>query len=56
MQQDQRLALMQQALDELSAACRDCFLLRKIEGLSHPQIAERWASPAAWWRSTSSMP
>nr|WP_269807565.1 sigma-70 family RNA polymerase sigma factor [Pseudomonas sp. NMI795_08] len=41
MQQDQRLALMQQALDELSAVCRDCFLLRKLDGLSHPQIAER---------------
>jgi hypothetical protein len=31
--------------------CRDCFLLRKIEGLSHPQIAERWAFPAAWWKA-----
>ncbi|WP_263974811.1 sigma-70 family RNA polymerase sigma factor [Pseudomonas muyukensis] len=41
MQHDQRLALMQQALDELSAPCRDSFLLRKLEGLSHSQIAER---------------
>lgn len=41
MQLDQRLALMQQALDELSAPCRDSFLLRKLEGLSHLQIAER---------------
>ncbi|QXH49903.1 sigma-70 family RNA polymerase sigma factor [Pseudomonas fakonensis] len=41
MQLDQRLALMQQALDELSAACRECFLLRKLDGLSHQQIAER---------------
>nr|WP_189691633.1 MULTISPECIES: sigma-70 family RNA polymerase sigma factor [Pseudomonas] len=41
MQLGQRLALMQRALDELSAPCRECFLLRKIDGLSHPQIAER---------------
>ncbi|WP_449434951.1 sigma-70 family RNA polymerase sigma factor [Pseudomonas putida] len=41
MQLDQRLALMQRALDELSKPCRECFLLRKIEGLSHPQISER---------------
>lgn len=41
MQLDQRLALMQRALGELSAQCRDSFLLRKIDGLSHQQIAER---------------
>ncbi|MDH0648817.1 sigma-70 family RNA polymerase sigma factor [Pseudomonas sp. GD03858] len=41
MQLDQRLALMQQALNELSAPCRDSFLLRKLDGLSHLQIAER---------------
>nr|WP_189672895.1 sigma-70 family RNA polymerase sigma factor [Pseudomonas taiwanensis] len=41
MQLDQRLALMQRALDELSKPCRDSFLLRKLEGLSHQQIAER---------------
>ncbi|HDS1778386.1 TPA: sigma-70 family RNA polymerase sigma factor [Pseudomonas putida] len=41
LQLDQRLALMQKALDELSRPCRDSFLLRKIEGLSHQQIAER---------------
>ena len=40
MQLDQRLALMQKALDELSQPCRDSFLLRKLEGLSHQQIAE----------------
>lgn len=38
---DQRLALMQRALDELNPACRDSFLLRKLEGFSHDQIAER---------------
>ena len=32
---------MQRALDELTGPCRECFLLRKIEGLSHLQIAER---------------
>ncbi|MNJ07144.1 putative RNA polymerase sigma factor FecI [compost metagenome] len=37
----QRLVLMPRALDELSAPCRDSFLLRKLEGLSHPEIAER---------------
>ena len=41
LQLDQRLALMQKALDELSRPCRDSFLLRKIEGLSHQQIADR---------------
>ncbi len=41
MQQDQRLALMRKALDELSGPCRDCFLLRKLDGLSHQQIADR---------------
>ncbi|MFJ4458323.1 sigma-70 family RNA polymerase sigma factor [Pseudomonas sp. NPDC089392] len=40
MQLDQRLALMQRALDELSKVCRDCFLLRKLDGMSHQQIAE----------------
>lgn len=38
---DRRLELMQHALGELSAPCRDSFLLRKLEGLSHPEIAER---------------
>ena len=39
--QDQRLEMVQRALSELPAACRDCFLLRKLEGLSHLEIAER---------------
>ncbi|MBF4207719.1 MULTISPECIES: sigma-70 family RNA polymerase sigma factor [Pseudomonas] len=38
---NQRLDLMQRALAELSQPCRECFLLRKLDGLSHPQIAER---------------
>ncbi|MOA65525.1 putative RNA polymerase sigma factor FecI [compost metagenome] len=37
----QRLELMQRALGELSKPCRDSFLLRKLEGLSHQEIAER---------------
>ncbi|MBB6286527.1 RNA polymerase sigma-70 factor (ECF subfamily) [Pseudomonas sp. SJZ103] len=37
----QRLAMLERALAELPAACRDSFLLRKLEGLSHLQIAER---------------
>ncbi len=41
MDMDRRLELMQQALGELSPGCRDSFLLRKLEGLSHQQIAER---------------
>ncbi|NIE78201.1 sigma-70 family RNA polymerase sigma factor [Pantoea sp. Ap-967] len=40
-QTEQRLSLMQKALAELSQPCRDSFLLRKLEGLSHQQIAER---------------
>ena len=39
--QGQRLEMLERALDELPAACRDSFLLRKLEGLSHVQIAER---------------
>ncbi|MDD1013353.1 sigma-70 family RNA polymerase sigma factor [Pseudomonas rubra] len=38
---NQRLELMQRALAELSQPCRESFLLRKLDGLSHPQIAER---------------
>ena len=41
MDHDQRLEMVQRALCELPAVCRDSFLLRKIEGLSHPEIAER---------------
>ncbi|WP_084380096.1 sigma-70 family RNA polymerase sigma factor [Pseudomonas mucidolens] len=37
----QRLDMLGRALAELSPACRESFLLRKVEGLSHPQIAER---------------
>ncbi|MCY1390287.1 putative RNA polymerase sigma factor FecI [compost metagenome] len=37
----QRLEMMQRALAELPQPCRDCFLLRKLEGLSHSQIAAR---------------
>jgi len=39
--QSQRLGMLQRALDELPALCRDAFLLRKLEGLSHDEIAER---------------
>jgi RNA polymerase sigma-70 factor (ECF subfamily) len=37
----QRLEMLQRALAELPRLCRESFLLRKIDGLSHPQIAER---------------
>ncbi|ROM90947.1 RNA polymerase subunit sigma [Pseudomonas brassicacearum] len=37
----QRLELLQQALAELAPLCRESFLLRKLEGLSHAEIAER---------------
>ncbi|MGY2185910.1 sigma-70 family RNA polymerase sigma factor [Pseudomonas sp. SDO5591_S426] len=37
----QRLEMLQRALAELPRLCRESFLLRKIEGLSHPEIAER---------------
>ena len=39
--QGQRLDMLQRALAELPSACRDSFMLRKLEGLSHPEIAER---------------
>ena len=41
MHHGQRLEMVQRALAELPAACRESFLLRKLEGLSHPEIAER---------------
>jgi RNA polymerase sigma-70 factor (ECF subfamily) len=37
---NQRLELMQRALSELTGVCRDSFLLRKLDGLSHQEIAE----------------
>lgn len=39
--QGRRLQMLQRALDELPALCRDAFLLRKLEGLSHDEIAQR---------------
>ncbi|MBC3199216.1 sigma-70 family RNA polymerase sigma factor [Pseudomonas poae] len=39
--QAQRLDMLERALAELPSACRDSFLLRKLDGLSHLQIAER---------------
>ncbi|QHF45737.1 RNA polymerase subunit sigma [Pseudomonas sp. S35] len=39
--QSQRLEMLERALAELPAACRDSFMLRKLEGLTHLQIAER---------------
>ncbi|NWC91195.1 sigma-70 family RNA polymerase sigma factor [Pseudomonas sp. IPO3778] len=38
---EQRLAMLERAMAELPAVCRDSFLLRKLEGLSHVQISER---------------
>jgi len=37
----QELARVQQAIDRLPAGCRQVLLLRKIELLSHRDIAER---------------
>ncbi|KAB0494792.1 sigma-70 family RNA polymerase sigma factor [Pseudomonas vancouverensis] len=37
----QRLDMLQRALAELPPLCRESFLLRKIEGLSHPEIAKQ---------------
>jgi RNA polymerase sigma-70 factor (ECF subfamily) len=37
----QRLEMLERALAELPPLCRDSFLLRKLEGMSHLQIAER---------------
>lgn len=35
----QRLALIERALSELPPACRQAFVLRKVDGLSHADIA-----------------
>lgn len=37
----QKLRLLQVAFDELSPRCREVVLLRKVEGLSHKEIAAR---------------
>ncbi|WP_371226907.1 sigma-70 family RNA polymerase sigma factor [Pseudomonas sp. QE6] len=37
----QQLQLLQRALDELSEPCRRAFLLRKVDGCSHAEIAQR---------------
>jgi RNA polymerase sigma-70 factor (ECF subfamily) len=37
----QRFAAVQRVLNELSPQCRRIFILHKLEGLSHQQIAER---------------
>lgn len=39
--ENQRLEMLERALAELPAHCRDSFLLRKLDGLTHVQIAER---------------
>ncbi|WP_413043689.1 sigma-70 family RNA polymerase sigma factor [Pseudomonas sp. YJ42] len=39
--QAQQLKLLRRALEELPAPCREAFLLRKVEGCSHMEIAER---------------
>ncbi|TWH76033.1 RNA polymerase sigma-70 factor (ECF subfamily) [Azomonas agilis] len=38
--QKERLALLQRALAELSEPCRQAFVLRKLEGLGHVEIAQ----------------
>lgn len=37
----ERLYVLQTALDELPEDCRTAFLLHSIDGLTHPEIAER---------------
>lgn len=37
----QRLAILMQAVKELPPRCQECFVLRRFEGLSHAEIAER---------------
>ena len=37
----QRLAILVQAVAELAPRCRECFVLRRFEGLSHGEIADR---------------
>jgi len=37
----QRLAILAQAVAELPPRCRECFVLRRFEGLSHAEIANR---------------
>jgi len=37
----QKLELLQLAMDDLSPRCREVVMLRKIEGLSHKEIASR---------------
>ena len=41
LEQKERLRLLAVAIEELPPRCREVFLLHKIDGLSHGQIAER---------------
>lgn len=56
MQMDQRLELMQRALDELSKPCRDSFCCVSSKGCPTRRSPSDWGSLAAWWKSTLSMP
>lgn len=37
----QRLKILQEAIDELPPRCRECFILRRFDELSHAEIATR---------------
>lgn len=41
MEQRERLRLLARAIAELPPRCREAFLMHKIDGLSHSQVAER---------------
>lgn len=40
-EQRERLALLRGAIDELPPRCREVFVLHKLDGLSHADVAER---------------
>ena len=49
----ERLRILDQALLQLPDNARRALLLNRVEGLTQKQIANAWAFPRAWWRSTS---
>jgi RNA polymerase sigma-70 factor (ECF subfamily) len=40
-EQRERLALLRGAIDELPPRCREVFVLHKLDGLSHADVADR---------------
>jgi DNA-directed RNA polymerase specialized sigma24 family protein len=50
-EQRRQIASLAVFLNELPPNCRKAFLMHKIEGYSHSEVAEKSVYPRAWWKS-----